>query len=126
MAGTSCPSKSSTSVVSAQSRSLTPAPSCTSYAVGDESRLSALADRLPEEEDRIVLDACTTTSPSTPPCSCTETRRSPARGRRSMGIGYDTQNLRVYMNDAGGERRVLLDGVEEMGEYEIGALERVA
>jgi RHS repeat-associated protein len=43
-----------------------------------------------------------------------------------MGIGYDTQNLRVYMNDAGGERRVLLDGVEEMGEYEVGALGRVS
>jgi RHS repeat-associated protein len=40
--------------------------------------------------------------------------------------GYDTQNLRVYMKDAGGERRVLLDGVEEMGEYEVGALGRVA
>jgi RHS repeat-associated protein len=40
--------------------------------------------------------------------------------------GYDSQNLRVYMKDGGGERRVLLDGVEEMGEYEVGALSRVA
>ena len=40
--------------------------------------------------------------------------------------GYDTQNLRVYMNDTQGERRILLDGVEELAEYDSGALGRAA
>jgi RHS repeat-associated protein len=39
--------------------------------------------------------------------------------------GYDTQNLRVYVNDAGGERRVLVDGAEEIAEYEAGAMSRI-
>jgi RHS repeat-associated protein len=40
--------------------------------------------------------------------------------------GYDTGDLRVYMDDTRGERRLLLDGVEEIGEYEVGAMSRVA
>jgi len=43
-----------------------------------------------------------------------------------MGIGFDTQSLRVSMNDSGGERRVLLDGVEELMELEVGAGTQVA
>jgi len=33
--------------------------------------------------------------------------------------GYDTQNLRVSMKNGAGERRVLLDGIEEYGEYDV-------
>jgi RHS repeat-associated protein len=40
--------------------------------------------------------------------------------------GYDTQNLRVSIEDAGGQRRVLLDGIEELAEYEAGAMSQVA
>jgi RHS repeat-associated protein len=40
--------------------------------------------------------------------------------------GYDTQNLRMSMIDAEGERRVLLDGIEETGEYDVGRLSRIA
>lgn len=35
--------------------------------------------------------------------------------------GYDTQNLRVAMEDAGGSRRVLLDGIEEYAEVDSSA-----
>lgn len=35
--------------------------------------------------------------------------------------GYDTENLRVAMDDAGGARRILLDGLEEWGEVHEGS-----
>lgn len=40
--------------------------------------------------------------------------------------GYDTENLRVSMDDAGGARRVLLDGLEEHGEVDEATAELVA
>ncbi len=40
--------------------------------------------------------------------------------------GYDTNNLRVYVNDSQGERRIVLDGVEELMELEAGAMTPVA
>jgi RHS repeat-associated protein len=33
-------------------------------------------------------------------------------------FGYDTQGLRVSMDDSQGQRRILLDGIEEYGEYD--------
>jgi YD repeat-containing protein len=33
-------------------------------------------------------------------------------------FGYDTNNLRVFVQDSQGSRRILLDGVEELREYE--------
>jgi YD repeat-containing protein len=38
---------------------------------------------------------------------------------------YDVNGLRVGINDAGGERRILLDGIEELAEYEAGAMSQV-
>ncbi len=40
--------------------------------------------------------------------------------------GYDTNNLRVYVNDAQGEQRIFLDGVEELMGLEAGAMTPVA
>jgi RHS repeat-associated protein len=39
--------------------------------------------------------------------------------------GYDTENLRVSMDDADGARRILLDGLEEWGEVDDGTGELV-
>ena len=34
-------------------------------------------------------------------------------------FGYDTRNLRVFTQDGQGSQRVLLDGIEELAEYEV-------
>jgi RHS repeat-associated protein len=47
-------------------------------------------------------------------------------GGATNTFGYDTQGLRVYMNDSGGQRRVLLDGIEEYAEYDATTLDRTA
>ena len=41
-------------------------------------------------------------------------------------FGYDTQNLRVFMDDSDGVRRLLLDGIEEMAEYDKVSSDRLA
>jgi RHS repeat-associated protein len=41
-------------------------------------------------------------------------------------FGYDSNGLRVRMEDATGARRVLLDGVEELAEHQLGTGTRVA
>jgi YD repeat-containing protein len=41
-------------------------------------------------------------------------------------FGYDTQNLRVSLEDLQGQRRILLDGIEEYGEYDATTLDGTA
>ena len=37
----------------------------------------------------------------------------------SNTFGYDVENLRVRVSDSAGDRRILLDGIEEYAEYEV-------